>query len=54
MVQTMANLSDIQIKAWIKNNERFEGKADGDGLYLCYCKDFLTPLFRYRFAGKHG
>ncbi|MSP27077.1 MAG: site-specific integrase [Methylococcales bacterium] len=50
----MANLSDSQIKSWIKNNDRFEGKADGNGLYLSYRKDFITPRwnFRYRFAGK--
>ena len=50
----MANLSDIQIKNWIKNDERFEGKSDGNGLYLCYRKDLTTPQwrFRYRFAGK--
>ncbi len=50
----MAKLSDIQIKNWIKNNERFEGKSDGNNLYLSYRKDFLTPLwrFRYSFDGK--
>jgi len=50
----MANLNDIQIKNWIKNNERFESKADGDGLCLSYRHNFLTPRwnFRYRFAGK--
>ncbi|MFI3190776.1 integrase [Crenothrix sp. D3] len=50
----MANLSDSQIKNWIKNNDRFEGKADGNGLYLSYRKDFIAPRwnFRYRFAGK--
>ncbi|MDP3840722.1 MAG: Arm DNA-binding domain-containing protein, partial [Methylococcales bacterium] len=50
----MANLTDSQIKNWIKNNDRFEGKADGNGLYLSYRKDFITPRwnFRYRFAGK--
>lgn len=50
----MANLSDIQIKNWIKNNERFEGRSDGNGLYLCFRKDLTTPQwrFRYRFGGK--
>lgn len=47
-------MSDIQIRNWIKANERFEGKSDGDGLYLAYRKEFAVPrwLFRYRFAGK--
>jgi integrase len=50
----MSKLSDIQIRNWIKNGERFDGKSDGDGLYLSYRKDFAVPLwrFRYRFAGK--
>ncbi len=45
---------DLQIKRWIDNNERFETKADGDGLCLSYRESFLTPRwnFRYRFAGK--
>lgn len=52
------NLTDIQIKAWIKNNERFEGKADTGtnirGLYISYRKDFSTPQwrFRYKIQGK--
>ena len=50
----MAILNDIQIKNWIKNNERFHGKADGNNLYLCYRKGFKSPVwkFRYNFAGK--
>ncbi len=50
----MAILNDIQIKNWIKNNERFHGKADGNNLYLCYRKGFTMPAwkFRYNFAGK--
>lgn len=51
----MANLSDMQIKGWIKNDVHFEGKADGNnGLYLCYREGFLIPVwrFRYRIAGK--
>ena len=45
----MTALSDVQIKNWIKNDERFEGKADGNGLYLCYRKSFLTPVWRFRY-----
>ncbi len=33
---TMAKLTDIQIRAWIKAGERFEGRSDGKGLYLRY------------------
>lgn len=46
----MAKLTDIQIKAWIKSGERF----DGNGLYLCFPKNYAIPFwrFRYRFVGK--
>ncbi len=50
----MAKLTDIQIKAWIKNGEYFEDRADGNGLYLCYRKEMAAPMWRYRYrlAGK--
>lgn len=50
----MAKLTDIQIKAWIKAGERFDGRSDGNGLYLCFPKNYAIPYwrFRYRFAGK--
>lgn len=50
----MGKLSDIQIKSWIQRDERFEGRGDGDGLYLRFRKADATPnwLFRYRLAGK--
>ncbi|MGZ8095701.1 MAG: tyrosine-type recombinase/integrase [Methylosarcina sp.] len=50
----MAKLSDIQIRSWIKNNERFEDRSDGEGLYLCFRDTMAAPMwrFRYRFAGK--
>jgi integrase len=50
----MGKLTDIQIRAWMKNGERFEGKADGDGLYLSFPASYTIPVwkFRYRFAGK--
>jgi len=50
----MTKLTDIQIKAWIKNNERFEDRADGNGLYLCYRAEMAYPMWRYRYrlAGK--
>lgn len=50
----MSKLTDIQIRAWIKNGERFEQRGDGGGLYLSFRESFATPkwLFRYRFDGK--
>lgn len=50
----MGSLSDIQIRAWIKTGERFEGRADGDGLYLRFRKNDAVPTwrFRYRFDGR--
>ena len=49
----MSELTDIQIKAWIKSGERFEQRGDGGGLFLSYRENFVTPIwrFRYRFAG---
>lgn len=50
----MGRLSDVQIKSWIQRGERFEGRGDGDGLYLRFRKADAVPnwLFRYRLAGK--
>lgn len=48
----MAKITDLQIKAWIKNNVRFEGKSDGDGLYLSYRENFLVPVWRLRYKLK--
>jgi integrase len=50
----MAKLTDIQIKAWIKAGERFEGRSDSNGLYLRYRAGDKVPVwrFRYQFAGK--
>lgn len=49
-----AKLTDIQIKAWVKAGERFEGRADGGGLYLCFPTKYSAPFWRYRYriAGK--
>lgn len=49
----MSELTDIQIKAWIKKDDRFEQRGDGGGLFLSYRKEFAVPVwrFRYRFAG---
>ena len=50
----MGKMTDIQIRAWVKNGENFEGRSDGDGLYLSFPKNYSSPMwkFRYRFAGK--
>ena len=50
----MGKLTDIQIRAWIRSGERFEGRSDGDGLYLSFPASASAPVwkFRYRFAGK--
>lgn len=50
----MPKLTDMQIRSWIKNGDRFDGKADGNGLYLRFRATDKTPSwrFRYRFAGK--
>lgn len=50
----MGKLEDIQIRNWIKADERFEQRGDGDGLYLRYRAADKSPvwLFRYRFKGK--
>ncbi|MGH8529341.1 MAG: tyrosine-type recombinase/integrase [Nevskiales bacterium] len=50
----MNKLADVQIRQWIKSGERFDGRGDGSGLWLCYRKDYALPIwrFRYRFAGK--
>ncbi|WP_097338901.1 Arm DNA-binding domain-containing protein [Escherichia coli] len=50
----MPKLTDMQIRAWIKAGDRFDGKADGNGLYICYPKNYTVPFwrFRYKLAGK--
>lgn len=50
----MGKLSDVAIRAWMKSGERFQGRSDGEGLYLRYRTEDAVPrwLFRYRFAGK--
>ncbi len=43
----MSKLSDIQIRNWIKSNERFDMRGDGDGLYLRFSKVDAVPLWRF-------
>ena len=40
----MAKLTDMQIKAWIKAGERFEGLANSDGLYLGYRESYAVQV----------
>jgi hypothetical protein len=44
----------LKFGAWIKGGERFEGRADGDGLYLRFREGDTgaTWRYRYRFDGK--
>ncbi len=50
----MAKLTDVQIREWIRKGERFDGRGDGDGLWLVYQPSYAVPVWRlrYRFAGK--
>lgn len=50
----MGKLTDMQIRAWVKSGERFEGRSDGNGLYLSFPARSASPVwrFRYRLAGK--
>lgn len=49
----MAQLTDKQIRAWIKNDTHFDAKLDGGGLYLRYRKTDKTPIWflRYKISG---
>lgn len=50
----MGKLTDIQIRTWIRNGERFAGRSDGNGLYLCFPQNYSAPFwrFRYKLSGK--
>ncbi|MDE9518751.1 tyrosine-type recombinase/integrase [Xenorhabdus bovienii] len=50
----MPKLTNKEIRAWIKSGKRFEGKADGNGLYLRFREADRIPSwrFRYKLAGK--
>ncbi|WP_047708914.1 site-specific integrase [Plesiomonas sp. ZOR0011] len=50
----MGKLTDVQIKAWIRAGERFDGRSDSDGLTLRFraCDRVPTWHLRYRFAGR--
>jgi integrase len=44
----------MQIRAWVRAKEYFEGRSDGNGLYLRYRESDKVPVwrFRYQIAGK--
>lgn len=50
----MGKLTDVQIRSWIRNGERFAGRSDGNGLYLCFPETYSAPFwrFRYKLSGK--
>ncbi|CND45611.1 tyrosine-type recombinase/integrase [Yersinia pseudotuberculosis] len=50
----MAKLTDMQIRAWVRAGERFDGRSDGNGLYLRYRETDKIPVwrFRYKIVGK--
>ena len=45
----MAKIQDKEIRYWIKNNIRFDAKADGDNLYLRYRATDKNPVWFLRF-----
>jgi len=44
----MGRLTDIQIRSWIRSGERFEGRSDGNGLYLRFREQDASPVWRFR------
>jgi len=42
-VKNVENLDGTGIKQWVKNNIRFDAKADGNGLYLRFRETRQTP-----------
>jgi len=49
----MGKLSDVQLKAWLREGKRVAGKSDGGGLtFTLSAKGTATWTFRYRMAGK--
>jgi integrase len=51
----MGNLSDAEIRGWLRKGEPFE-KSDGDGLTLTFRDGYKTPVWRlrYRIGGRRG
>jgi len=49
----MGNLTDPQIRDWVRHGERFDMRGDGEGLYLRFRDVDIVPswIFRYRLDG---
>ena len=49
----MGKLSDVQLKAWVRDGARIAGKSDGDGLtFTLSAQGTATWTLRYRIAGR--
>ncbi len=49
----MGKLSDVQLKAWVRDGARIAGKSDGDGLtFTLSSQGTATWTLRYRIAGR--
>jgi len=49
----MGKLSDVQLKAWLRDGKRIAGKSDGDGLtFTLSALGTATWTLRYRIAGR--
>lgn len=49
----MGKLSDVQLKAWVRNGQAISGKSDGDGLTFTLSVNGVTAwTLRYRIGGR--
>jgi integrase len=49
----MGKLSDVQLKAWVRDGARIAGKSDGDGLtFTLSAQGTATWTLRYRITGR--
>ena len=49
----MGKLTDVQLKAWVRDGARIAGKSDGDGLtFTLSSQGTATWTLRYRIAGR--
>ena len=55
-VKNVGKLDDTEIKQWVKNNIRFDARADGNGLYLRFRETDKNPVFlgTLHFGTKSG
>jgi hypothetical protein len=52
--RNMMPITQKQIDAWIADDTRFEGKADGAGLMLRYRREDRRPVWRFRYRMSDG